>query len=117
MPLDGVFFLPSCRTLGLNFFCRQQTLLRFSCLHSLSTTFGFAAKAASGGLADCSCAERSDRPFDYGVVKHSGGSVSGSSPGGSRGSGGHSRSTASRGGGWESEIEIDMLQVTWRELS
>lgn len=50
-----------------------------------------------------SCASRPNR--------FSMGSVSGSSPGGSRSTTGQSRSGTSRGG-WESEIEIDMLQVT-----
>lgn len=45
------------------------------------------------------------------VSGDSGGSASGSSPGGSRSTAGPGRSTTSRGGGWESEIEIDMLQV------
>eukprot|EP00903_Cladosiphon_okamuranus_P015016 g13894.t1 len=55
--------------------------------------------------------KRSGMGSSRGKGSRSGGSVSGSSPGGSRGSGGLSRSMTSRGGGWESEIEIDMLQV------
>lgn len=47
----------------------------------------------------------------YALV-HSGGTPAGSSTGASRSMGGLSRGTSSRGGGgWESEIEIDMLQV------
>lgn len=42
----------------------------------------------------------------------SGGSGSGSGTGGSRSMGGLTRGMSSRsGGGWESDIEIDMLQV------
>ncbi|CBJ30237.1 conserved unknown protein [Ectocarpus siliculosus] len=55
--------------------------------------------------------KRSGVGSSRGKGSKSGGSASGSSPGGSRSTGGPRRSTTSRGGGWESEIEIDMLQV------
>ncbi|CAM9400850.1 unnamed protein product [Ectocarpus fasciculatus] len=54
--------------------------------------------------------KRSGMGSSRGKGSKSGGSASGSSPGGSR-STGLGRGTTSRGGGWESEIEIDMLQV------
>ncbi|CAM9618005.1 unnamed protein product [Scytosiphon promiscuus] len=73
---------------------------------------GSGGRGNSGGAA--SVGSRASRKSGMGSSRGQGsksaGSVSGSSPGGSRSTGGQSRSATSRGG-WESEIEIDMLQV------
>ncbi|CAM9256084.1 unnamed protein product [Ectocarpus sp. 12 AP-2014] len=73
-----------------------------------SDSVGRGGGAASVGSR---VSKRSGMGSSRGKSTKSGGSASGSSPGGSRSTAGPGRSTTSRGGGWESEIEIDMLQV------